>query len=85
MRLANQLYCHEVGTPQQQDVLVLDFPDEPKWMSDVKVTDDRKFVVASIRKSCEPVSMRQLVTYALFGDMHGSRLRGIARLRRPRS
>lgn len=52
-----QLYCHELGTPQEQDVLVLGFPDEPKWTSHVTVTDDQKFLVASISRSCEPVSV----------------------------
>ncbi|CDJ31842.1 prolyl endopeptidase, putative [Eimeria mitis] len=50
------LYCHEVGTPQTQDVLVLEFPTEPTWMAHATVTDDEKFVVASISRSCEPTN-----------------------------
>ena len=49
------MYCHEVGTPQAQDVLVLEFPSEPTWMASVDVTDDGKFIVAGISRSCEPV------------------------------
>lgn len=52
----HKLYCHEIGTPQEQDVLVLEFPDEPKWMSEVTVTDDQKFLVAKIERSCEPTN-----------------------------
>lgn len=51
-----KLYCHEVGTPQEQDVLVLEFPSEPTWMVSVDVTDDEKFIVASISRSCEPTN-----------------------------
>ncbi|CDJ27325.1 uncharacterized protein EMH_0030780 [Eimeria mitis] len=51
-----KLYCHEVGTPQTQDVLVLEFPTEPTWMAHATVTDDEKFVVASISRSCEPTN-----------------------------
>ncbi|CDI82911.1 prolyl endopeptidase, putative [Eimeria acervulina] len=51
-----KLYCHEVGTPQAQDVLVLEFPSEPTWMASVDVTDDGKFIVAGISRSCEPTN-----------------------------
>ncbi|KAL8429265.1 hypothetical protein Efla_005542 [Eimeria flavescens] len=51
-----KLYCHRLGTPQQEDVLVLEFPEEPQWMSEVKVTDDQKYLVASIQRSCEPTN-----------------------------
>lgn len=47
-----------MGTPQEQDVLVLEFPSEPTWMVSVDVTDDEKFIVASISRSCEPVSIQ---------------------------
>ncbi|OEH76855.1 putative prolyl endopeptidase [Cyclospora cayetanensis] len=50
------VYCHKLGTPQSEDVLVLDFPSEPKWLAELRVTDDEKFLVASINRSCEPVN-----------------------------
>ncbi|CDJ65004.1 prolyl endopeptidase, putative [Eimeria necatrix] len=51
-----KLYCHELGTPQAQDILVLGFPSEPKWMASATVTDDEKFIVAGISRSCEPTN-----------------------------
>ncbi|KAL8450370.1 hypothetical protein Emag_003216 [Eimeria magna] len=50
------LYCHQLGTPQHEDVLVLEFPHEPEWMSEVQVTDDKKYLVARISRNCEPMN-----------------------------
>ncbi|KAL8436013.1 hypothetical protein ACSSS7_002058 [Eimeria intestinalis] len=51
-----KLYCHQLGTPQHEDVLVLEFPREPEWMSQVQVTDDQKYLVAGISRNCEPMN-----------------------------
>ncbi|KAL8275328.1 hypothetical protein Esti_000777 [Eimeria stiedai] len=51
-----KLYCHQLGTPQHEDVLVLEFPEEPEWMSRVQVTDDQKYLVAGISRNCEPMN-----------------------------
>ena len=43
-----KLYYHRLGTPQTEDELILDFPDEPKWGASASVTDDGRYLVVSV-------------------------------------
>ncbi|XP_055042481.2 prolyl endopeptidase [Misgurnus anguillicaudatus] len=51
-----KLFYHVLGTPQTEDILCAEFPDEPKWMSGVEVSDDGRYVLLSIREGCDPVN-----------------------------
>lgn len=52
----SQLYMHTIGTPQTQDLLLLEFPTNPNWLPRAEVTDDGRFIVVSISHSCDSVS-----------------------------
>lgn len=54
--LNQKLFYHVIGTSQSEDVLVAEFPDNPKWHSGVTVSDDGQYVILSITEGCEPVN-----------------------------
>ncbi len=43
-----KLYYHRVGTPQSDDVLVYERPDQPKWGVNGEVTEDGRYLVISV-------------------------------------
>ncbi|XP_038051795.1 prolyl endopeptidase-like [Patiria miniata] len=51
-----KLKYHVLGTPQSEDVLCAEFPENPKWMSGAEVSDDGRYVILGIRQGCDPVN-----------------------------
>lgn len=51
-----RLYFHQLGTPQSEDVLVLERPDHPKWGFSPLVTDDGRYLIIQNWKGSEPKS-----------------------------
>lgn len=48
-----KVYYHTVGTPQDQDKLVYERPDNPRWNPYAGLTDDGKFLVLHIAEGFE--------------------------------
>jgi prolyl oligopeptidase len=48
LNLNQKLYFHRLGTPQSEDTLVYERPDQPKWGINGGVTEDGKYLVISI-------------------------------------
>lgn len=49
-----KLYFHKLGTPQAEDVLVYDRPDEKNWMFGGEVTEDGDYLVISVSQGTDP-------------------------------
>lgn len=49
-----KLYFHKLGTPQTEDVLIYDRPDEKNWMFGGEVTEDGDYLVISVSQGTDP-------------------------------
>jgi prolyl oligopeptidase len=49
----HSLYYHYLGTDQSEDVLIYNCPDNPNWTISGDVTDDGKYLIVTISKSCD--------------------------------
>lgn len=43
-----KVYYHRLGTPQSEDVLVYERPDEPQWILDGSYTEDGRFLIITV-------------------------------------
>ncbi len=48
-----KLYYHRLGTPQSEDRLIYDRPDQKEWMFDGKVTDDGRYLIVYVSQGSE--------------------------------
>jgi len=55
LTLNQQVYFHRIGTPQSDDVLVYERPDQPKWSFGGHVSEDGKYLVVTIRVGTSPL------------------------------
>ncbi|MEV8372062.1 prolyl oligopeptidase family serine peptidase [Kribbella sp. NPDC056861] len=51
-----QLKLHKVGTPQEDDELVLSFPDDDQLFIGPEVSDDDRYLVVTISKGTDPAT-----------------------------
>jgi prolyl oligopeptidase len=51
-----RIYFHVLGTPQFEDKLIFEAPDEPQWLPEVTVSEEGRFVIISISIGTAPES-----------------------------
>ncbi|MFO0936591.1 MAG: prolyl oligopeptidase family serine peptidase [Gemmataceae bacterium] len=64
-----KLYYHRIGTPQRDDVLVYERPDNGKWNVTGSVTDDGRYLVISIGDGT--TSRRTRIAYKDLAEPYG--------------
>eukprot|EP01121_Diplochlamys_sp_Union-15-3_P000526 TRINITY_DN1045_c0_g1_i8.p1 TRINITY_DN1045_c0_g1~~TRINITY_DN1045_c0_g1_i8.p1 ORF type:complete len:657 (-),score=112.36 TRINITY_DN1045_c0_g1_i8:312-2243(-) len=69
-----KVYYHRLGTPQSQDILIYETPEEPDWLFGVEVSDDGKYFFLTIYKDCDPVNK---FYYTVLSDVHLDQLKGL--------
>ncbi len=53
LNLNQKVYFHRVGTPQAEDELIYERPDEPKWGFGSEVTEDGNYLIVTIWKGTD--------------------------------
>ncbi len=48
-----KLYYHKLGTPQSEDVLVYERPDQKEWLFNGKVTEDGRYLIIAVSKGTD--------------------------------
>jgi len=62
-----KLYYHYLGRPQEEDFLVAEFPEHPKWMAHAEITDCGKYAIITISEGCDPVNKLYYADLSLLG------------------
>jgi prolyl oligopeptidase len=70
MNLGQKLYFHRLGTPQSEDALVYERPEEPKFGFQPRVTEDGRYLVVGVTRGTGP---QNLVLYRELGPRRGRR------------
>jgi prolyl oligopeptidase len=68
-----KLYYHRIGTPQSEDVLVYERPDQPEWGFSGQVSEDGRYLVVSVWHGTD---RRNRVHYMDLGDLRAPRVQG---------
>ncbi|MEQ8208629.1 MAG: prolyl oligopeptidase family serine peptidase [Lacipirellulaceae bacterium] len=56
LSLNPSIYFHRLGTPQSEDTLIFNRPDEPNWSYWLRRTEDNRYLVLHIHRSTDPQS-----------------------------
>jgi prolyl oligopeptidase len=50
----HKLFFHQLGTPQSQDKLIYQRPDQKEWLFSAEVTDDGRYLIISVQRGTDP-------------------------------
>src|SRR5437588_1384945 len=50
----HKLFFHQIGTPQSQDKLIYERPDQKEWLFDAEVTEDGRYLIISVQRGTDP-------------------------------
>src|SRR5207302_380986 len=50
----HQLFFHQLGTPQSQDKLIYERPDQKEWLFNAEVTDDGRYLIITVQRGTDP-------------------------------
>src|ERR1700720_3605356 len=50
----HKLFFHQLGTPQGQDKLIYERPDQKEWLFNAEVTDDGRYLIITVQRGTDP-------------------------------
>ena len=50
----HKIFFHQLGTPQSQDKLVYERPDQKEWIFNEEVTEDGRYLVITVQRGTDP-------------------------------
>src|SRR5256885_9742281 len=50
----HKLFFHQLGTPQAQDKLIYERPDQKEWLFNAEVTDDGRYLIITVQRGTDP-------------------------------
>ncbi len=50
----HKLFFHQLGTPQAQDKLIYERPDQKEWLLNAEVTDDGRYLIITVQRGTDP-------------------------------
>lgn len=50
----HKLFFHQLGTPQAQDKLIYERPDQKEWLFNADVTDDGRYLIITVQRGTDP-------------------------------
>ena len=50
----HKLFFHQLGTPQSQDKLIYERPDQKEWLFNAQVTDDGHYLIITAQRGTDP-------------------------------
>ncbi|PYL16092.1 MAG: S9 family peptidase, partial [Verrucomicrobia bacterium] len=50
----HKLFFHQLGTPQSQDKLIYERPDQKEWLFNAEVTDDGHYLIITVQRGTDP-------------------------------